>query len=140
MLCLVTQSRLTLSDPMDCRLPGSSVHPPGDLPNQGIKPASLMFPALAGRFFTTSSTWEAWLGADSRVVAELALLTGTVIPERALVSCKSRYRLSLQGAGVNSAWTLGLLQKPEQALLAEVMPIHIGLGEPLALLNLLTRM
>ena len=26
--------------------------PPGDLPNPGIKPVSLMLPALAGRFFT----------------------------------------------------------------------------------------
>ena len=33
--------------------------PPGDLPNPGIKPASLMSPALAGGFFTTSTTWEA---------------------------------------------------------------------------------
>ena len=32
---------------------------PGDLPNLGIKRASLMSPALAGRFFTTSATWEA---------------------------------------------------------------------------------
>ena len=32
---------------------------PGDLPNQGIKIASLMSPALAGSFFTTSATWEA---------------------------------------------------------------------------------
>ena len=33
--------------------------PPGDLPNPGIEPASLMFPALAGGFFSTSVTWEA---------------------------------------------------------------------------------
>ena len=33
--------------------------PPGDLPDPGIKPASLMSPALAGGFFTTSATWEA---------------------------------------------------------------------------------
>ena len=33
--------------------------PPGDLPNQGIEPLSLASPALAGRFFTTSATWEA---------------------------------------------------------------------------------
>ena len=33
--------------------------PPGDLPNPGIKPATLMSPALAGQFFTTSATWEA---------------------------------------------------------------------------------
>ena len=32
--------------------------PPGDLPDPGIKPASLMFPALLGGFFTTSVTWE----------------------------------------------------------------------------------
>ena len=35
---------------------------PGDLPNPGIKPASLLFPALAGRFFTTRATWEAHEG------------------------------------------------------------------------------
>ena len=33
--------------------------PPGDPPNPGIKPVSLMSPALAGRFFTTSTAWEA---------------------------------------------------------------------------------
>ena len=30
--------------------------PPGDLPNPGIKPVSLRSPALAGGFFTTSTT------------------------------------------------------------------------------------
>ena len=29
---------------------------PGDIPNPGIKPES---PALAGKFFTSSATWEA---------------------------------------------------------------------------------
>ena len=33
--------------------------PPGDLPNPGIESASLSSLALAGRFFTTSATWEA---------------------------------------------------------------------------------
>ena len=32
--------------------------PPGDLPDSGIKPMSLMSPALAGMYFTTSATWE----------------------------------------------------------------------------------
>ena len=32
---------------------------PGDLPNPGIEPTSLMSLELAGRFFTTSATWEA---------------------------------------------------------------------------------
>ena len=31
----------------------------GDLPDPGIKPTSLTSPALAGGFFTTSTTWEA---------------------------------------------------------------------------------
>ena len=33
--------------------------PPWDLPNPGIEPRSLMSPALAGQFFTTSATGEA---------------------------------------------------------------------------------
>ena len=32
---------------------------PGDLPNPGIQRASLMSPAFADRFFTTSASWEA---------------------------------------------------------------------------------
>ena len=57
---------------LDCSLPGSSVRgilqarilewvatPSGDLPYPGIKPMSLTSPTLAGRFFTTSDTWEA---------------------------------------------------------------------------------
>ena len=35
---------------------------PLDLPDPGIEPVSLMSPALAGRFFTTSATWEALSG------------------------------------------------------------------------------
>ena len=71
-------AKLLQSCPTHCNLmvwslPGSSVHgilqarilewvampSPGDLPNPGIKPASLMFSALACGFFTTSTTWEA---------------------------------------------------------------------------------
>ena len=33
--------------------------PPGDLPDPGTEPTSLLSPALAGGFFTTSTTWEA---------------------------------------------------------------------------------
>ena len=72
---LVTQSCLTLCDPMDCSLPGSSVYGilqcspeywselpcplPVDLPNPRIKAMSLTSPALAGGFITTSATWDA---------------------------------------------------------------------------------
>ena len=33
--------------------------PPEDLRNPEIEPSSLMSPALADRFFTASTTWEA---------------------------------------------------------------------------------
>ena len=33
--------------------------PPGDLSNPRIEPVSLMSPALAGRFLTTSAIWKA---------------------------------------------------------------------------------
>ena len=60
-------------NPMDCSPPGPSVlgfssqeywsglpcPPPGDLPDPGSKPISLMSSALAGGFFSTSTTWEA---------------------------------------------------------------------------------
>ena len=63
----------TLWDPMDCSPPGSFVHgilqarilawvampSSRDLPDPGIKLTSLMSPALAGGFFTTSATQEA---------------------------------------------------------------------------------
>ena len=38
---------------------GFSCPPPGDLPDPGMEPASLTFPALGGGFFTTSANWEA---------------------------------------------------------------------------------
>ena len=68
----VAQSCLTLYDPINCRLLSSSAHgifqqecwsgvpfpSPGDLPDPGIKPVSPASPALAGRFLTTTTTWE----------------------------------------------------------------------------------
>ena len=67
------QSCLTLCDPVDCSLSGSSVRGIlqarmlewvaiphcGDLPNPGIESVSLVSPALAGEFSTTSAPWEA---------------------------------------------------------------------------------
>ena len=48
--------------------------PPGALPNPGIKPTSLMSPALAGGFFTTSATWEAQNPLLSLFILMLKLL------------------------------------------------------------------
>ena len=40
---------------------GLACPPPGDLPNPGAEPTSLMSPALTGVFFITSATQEALL-------------------------------------------------------------------------------
>ena len=69
------KSCLILCGPVECSLPGFSVHgilqarnwsglpcpSPGDLPDPGIKHAHLMSPALASGFSATSTTWEAHL-------------------------------------------------------------------------------
>ena len=78
MICMqakLLQSHLTLWDPWTvARQPplsmgfsrqgdwsGLSCSPWGDCPNPGIEPVSLTSPALAGRFFTASATWESHL-------------------------------------------------------------------------------
>ena len=64
----VAQSCPTLCDPLDCSLPGSSVHrvslarilkwvvfpTPSNLPYPGIEPTSLASPAFSGGFFATA--------------------------------------------------------------------------------------
>ena len=42
--------------------------PPWDLPDLGIEPTSLMPSALAGRFFNTSVTWEAWIQVTRKLL------------------------------------------------------------------------
>ena len=70
---MYVQSCLTLCDLMDCSPLGSSVHEilqarilewvaifsSRGYSHPGIEPVFPASPALAGRFFTTSSTWEA---------------------------------------------------------------------------------
>ena len=79
--CVHTQPCSTLR-PMDCSLPGSSVHgiprqeywsglpfpPGGGLPNSGIKPASPLSPALAGGFFTTEPSGKPILTLATSIV------------------------------------------------------------------------
>ena len=74
-MCVCAQSCPTLFDPLDCSLPGSSVHSifqarilewiaipsPGHIPHLGIEPMSFLAPALAGGFFTTASPGKPYL-------------------------------------------------------------------------------
>ena len=56
---IVHQSPLSMGFSRHEYWSGLPCPPSGDLPSPGIKPASLTSPALTGRFFTTSATWEA---------------------------------------------------------------------------------
>ena len=53
------QDPLSMGFPRQEYWSGLPFPPPGDLPNPGIELVSLTSPALAGRFFTTSATWQA---------------------------------------------------------------------------------
>ena len=78
--CSVAHSCSTLYNSMDCSLPGFSIHAifqvrvlewvaissSRKLPDPGIKCASLVSPALAGRFFTRA-TWKAPDSIDTYV-------------------------------------------------------------------------
>ena len=55
------QAPLSMGFPRQKYWSGIPCPPPGDLPNLGDQTCTSMSPALAGRFFTTSATWETLL-------------------------------------------------------------------------------
>ena len=82
-MCMHAQLCLTLCDPMDCSLPGSSVHgimparilkwvaisfSKGSSQHRGIEPMSPEAPALAGGFLTTEPPGEdcGWRELDAK--------------------------------------------------------------------------
>ena len=52
---------------------GLQCPPPGDLPDPGIKPKSLVSPTLAGGFFTISAYWKLFLIYIIQVVSSILL-------------------------------------------------------------------
>ena len=53
------QAALSIGFPRQEYWSGLPFPTPEDIPLPGIEPKSFLSPALAGRFFTTSATWEA---------------------------------------------------------------------------------
>ena len=119
-LCLVSQSGLTIWDPMDCSPPGSSVRgdspgkntrvsghvlntgvgchpPPGDLPNSGIEPRSATLPA-------DSLSSEPPGKSKNTGVGSLSLLQVIFLTQEsnlALLHCRRiLYQLSYQGSPI----------------------------------------
>ena len=88
-VCLLSCfTHVQLCDAMAYSLPGSSVHgilqvrilewaaipPQGDLPDPGIKPVSLMSPALAGGLFTTGTNWEAPKNSHITIITKILMI------------------------------------------------------------------
>ena len=122
---LVTKSCLTLwphgQAPLSMVFPrqeycsGLSFPSPGDLPNPGIKPESLVSPELAGGLFTTSVTWEN--------LVRITWVYRWKAPSRVLSTecCRSvcwRSWSSLNSTPVSQAfcWTLGIKRWTSQSL------------------------
>ena len=62
---------------------------PGDLPESGIKPESLVSPTLSGPFFTTSASWETQIFF---IISNWDLLGGPV--------AKTPFASTAEGAGL----------------------------------------
>ena len=99
------QSCPSLCNPMDCSLPGSLLSmafskqeywsgfpfpPPGDLPNSGIKPTSLLSPPMAGRFFTTNVNQEVG-GKNTKI---FCFFSASILPQKDYLSVKFYHRRS----------------------------------------------
>ena len=50
------------------------VPPPGCFPDPGIKPVSLMSPALAGGLFTTGTNWEAPKNSHITIITKILMI------------------------------------------------------------------
>ena len=72
--------------------------PPGNLPDPGMNPESLMSPALAGGFFTTSAIWLQFTSSGSTLNSSYLAISTTSVPSsnKGLNSSKSFMR-----AGIN---------------------------------------
>ena len=92
LLCMCAESCLTLCNPMDCSLPGSSVHgiiqtrilklpfpPPGNIPDPGIKPTSQVAPALAGKSFTTEPLGKPLISLSTLQMLRLLALVFSLV-------------------------------------------------------------
>ena len=112
---MLTQSCLTFCDPLDCSLPGSSVHGfsrqeywsglpisrPGDLPNPRIKPKSFESSALTGGFFIT--------GPCRKTLIPLYLMQKLIQEIPTLIQeyrCKNKTKIN-SGENSNIFMTLG---------------------------------
>ena len=95
----------------------------GDLPCPGIEPFSLMSPALVGRFFTTSTTWEV---PQTRTEDEHPRKISGLVLMWLQQGKEGRDQNSLEAEAVALANCVGMgatvIQVPQTALLCWLLP------------------
>ena len=101
---------------------GLSFLSPGDLPASGIEPASLMSPALEGRFFTTCTTWAFFFFFQISLWHEQACLTS--LPHRSYWDPSFCDDLS-------SIWAFLVAQWSEESASVGDMDLILGSEDPL---------
>ena len=101
--------------------------PPGNLPNPGIKPASLPFPSLADWLFTINATWEALVNLKESsflVLSSVQLFTHVQLSATPWTAACQAY------LSITNRWSLWKLMSIES-----VMPSnHLIFCHPLLLL------
>ena len=99
---------------------------PGDLPDPGIKPASLESPALAGRFFYHWATWEAPL-VDPGLIFSVQFSSFLLLSHVQLFATPC---IAAHQASITNSWS-----SPKLMSIELVMPSsHLILCHPLLLL------
>ena len=102
--------------------------PPGDLPNSGIEPMSLLSPGLTGGFFTTGTTWEAQYVHTSGMKSWQTLTEYIWSMTWDFISDKLPTAGEASGAqirsGVQRCWGSGAVYTPPSVLPS--LPIHCG--------------
>ena len=114
--------------------------PPGDLPNPGIKPASLMSPVLAGGCFTANATWEGQIHSMSPANHSKSCLSSPppdpppLIPSPSCSSClfaPAQLRKGLHPAEFKGVFSASkMLCSPSPASTSLAAPAHCLLLTP----------
>ena len=135
-LCVCAKSLqlwLYFCNPMYCSPPGSYVRgilqavilgwvplpPSGDLPDSVIEFTSLISPALAGGFFTTSTTWEVLIFLCCCSVTQLC--PALCDPVDCSTPCFPALNSLLEFAQIHVHWVDDIIQ-PNHALLTPSLP------------------
>ena len=104
--------------------------PPGDFPDQGIEPTSLMSPALTGRllllllFFTTSAAWKAFTGFLLRPVLGIFPVQSTSL-SRWLVLAGQLAGLQFRILLPLGDWLLNCLAPKSPLLLRKLLDLNL---------------